>query len=213
MIKIFTKSFILLIFLASLVYSGDFSYQNNVKTYNDNVGRVNVAGYVNRIASSIAEQLGQNKNFDNIEDTPIAIMSIVDMNDFKKTSPIAKRISENLIHEMHVRGYKVIDYKAMCKIEIDKNGDYVFSRAIADLQNQRTIVYALSGTYTNYKDGMAINIRIIDIKTSVVLSTAQVFVPKKVLKSINRMYTKNTWFSSSKVKSANVNNTISIEGR
>ena len=197
----------------SLVYAGDFAYDSNVKAYNDNVGKVNVAGYVNRIASSISEQLGQNKNFDNLSDTPIAIMSIVDMNDFKKTSPIAKRISENLIHEMHVRGYKVVDYKAMSKIEIDSNGDYVFSRALKDLQNQRTIVYALSGTYTNYKDGMAINVRIIDIKTSIVLSTAQVFVPKKVIKSIDKMYSKNTWFSSSQTQEQNVSNSVMIKNR
>jgi len=205
--------FIVLCLFSSLIYGGDFSYKSNVKTYQDNVGRVNVAGYVNRIASSIAEQLGQNKNFDNFEDTPIAIMSIVDLNNFKKTSPIAKRISENLIHEMHVRGYKVVDYKAMCKIEIDNNGDYVFSRAIADLQNQRSIVYALSGTYTNYKDGMAINIRIIDIKTSIVLSTAQVFVPKKVLKSINKMYTKNTWFATDSKEKISIDSSVMIKAR
>ena len=204
---------LLSLFITSLVYGGDFSYQSKVKTYQDNVGKVNVAGYVNRIASSIAEQLGQNKNFDNFENTPIAIMSIVDMNDFKKTTPVAKRISENLIHELHVRGYKVVDYKAMSQIEIDTNGDYVFSRAIKDLQNQRTIVYALSGTYTNYKDGMAVNVRIIDIKTSIVLSTAQVFVPKKVLKSIDKLYTKNTWFTSQQDKTKSLNSSVMIKGR
>lgn len=207
------RGLFLSLFIASLVYGGDFSYASKVKTYKDNVGKVNVAGYVNRIASSIAEQLGQNKNFDNFEGTPIAIMSIVDMNNFKKTSPVAKRISENLIHEMHVRGYKVVDYKAMCKIEIDTNGDYVFSRAIKDLQNQRTIAYALSGTYTNYKDGMAINVRILDIKTSIVLSTAQVFVPKKVLKSIDKMYTKNTWFATQESQIKGLNSSVMIKGR
>jgi len=209
-LSILTLSLSLLVSLAS---AGDFNYASEVKTYKDNVGRVNVAGYVNRIASSIAEQLGQNKDFDNLQETPIAIMSIVDMNDFKKTSPIAKRISENLIHEMHVRGYKVVDYKAMSQIEIDQNGDYVFSRAIKDLKNQRVITYALSGTFTNYKDGMAINCRIIDIKTSLVLSTAQVFVPRKVLKSINKMYNKNTWFSSSPTQTKNTNNSVMIKGR
>ena len=204
---------LLSLFIISLVNGGDFSYSSKVKTYQDNVGKVNVAGYVNRIASSIAEQLGQNKNFDNIENTPIAIMSIVDMNDFKKTSPVAKRISENLIHELHVRGYKVVDYKAMSKIEIDGNGDYVFSRALEDLQNQRTIAYALSGTYTNYKDGMAINVRVIDIKTSIVLSTAQVFVPKKVLKSIDKLYTKNTWFASQSSQSKSENSSVMIKAR
>ena len=212
--KIFNLKLLLAtVLFTSVVNAGDFSYESNVKTYKNNVGRVNVAGYVNTIASSIAQQLGQNKNFSNIEDTPIAIMSIVDMNDFKKTSPIAKRISENLIHEMHVRGYKVIDYKAMCSIEIDANGDYVFSRAIADLQNQRNIAYALSGTYTTYKDGMAINVRIIDIKTSIVLSTAQVFVPKKVLKSINKMYTKNTWYTSSVQKQKVAQVSVMIKAR
>jgi TolB-like protein len=206
------RTLLISLFIVSISFGGDFSYQSNVKTYKDNVGRVNVAGYVNRIASSIAQQLGQNKNFDNFEDTPIAIMSVVDMNDFKKTSPIVKRISENLIHEMHVRGYKVVDYKAMCKIDIDVNGDYVFSRAMEDLQNQRTIIYALTGTYSNYKDGMAINIRIIDIKTNIVLSTAQVFVPKKVLKNIDKMYTKNTWFSSPQVQTEKSNNSVMMKG-
>jgi len=202
------------LFITSLAYGGDFSYQSNVKAYKDNVGKVNVAGYVNRITSSIAEQLGQNKNFNNSEKTPIAIMSIVDMNDFKKTTHVAKRISENLIHELHVRGYKVVDYKAMSKVEIDDNGDYVFSRAIKDLKNQRTIVFALSGTYTNYKDGMAINVRIIDIKTSIVLSTAQVFVPKKVLKSIDKLYTDSTWFSSKEEETKKpANSFVKIKGR
>ena len=211
--KLLLSLLLFLVTLASQSVAGDFSYESKVKAYKDNVGRVNVAGYVNRIASSIAEQLGQNKNFDNLEDTPIAIMSIVDMNNFKKTSPIAKRISENLIHEMHVRGYKVVDYKAMCKIEIDANGDYVFSRAIKDLQNQRSIVYALSGTYANYRDGMAINVRIIDIKTSVVLSTAQVYVPRKVLKSIDKLYAKNSWFMSKKPQAKNETNIVIVEGR
>ena len=204
---------LVLSFMVSVVVAGDFRYASDVKRYQDNVGKVNVAGYVNRIASSIAEQLGQNKDFANLQETPIAILSIVDMNDFKKTSPIAKRISENLIHEMHVRGYKVVDYKAMSQIEIDQNGDYVFSRAIKDLKNQRMITYALSGTYANYKDGMAINCRIIDIKTSLVLSTAQVFVPRKVLKSIDKMYKKNSWFTHSQGQVKSANNSVAIKGR
>lgn len=197
--------------VTSLLNAGDFQYDNKSQIYNDNVGRVNVAGYVNRVTSSIADQLGQNKDFTNVKNVPIAIMSIVDMTDFKKTSPIARRISENLIHEMHVRGYKVVDYKAMSQIEIDKNGDYVFSRAIKDLKNQRMIAYALSGTYSEYKDGIAINCRIIDVKTSVVLSTAQVFVPKKVMKSINKKSNTNGWCPTT--QNAKMSNSVTIKER
>jgi hypothetical protein len=104
-----------------------------------------------------------------------------------------------------------VDYKAMGQIEIDENGDYLFSRAIKDLKNQRMINYALSGTYTTYKDGIAINCRIIDIKTSVVLSTAQAFVPTMVLKSLEKLETKNTWYSKSSQNMSN--NTVEIKGR
>ncbi len=179
------------VFIISLVsivclYAGNFDYKSSIQRYDDRVGKTNVAGYINRITSSIAEQLSQNKNFYDIKETPLAILSIVDMNDFKKTSPITKKISENLIHEMHVRGYKVVDYKAMSNIEIDESGDYLFSRAIKDLKNQRVISYALAGTYSEYREGMVVNCRIIDIKSSIVLSTAQVFIPKRILKKNKR---------------------------
>ncbi|MFT7005036.1 MAG: TolB-like protein [Sulfurimonas sp.] len=203
--KLFSSALIVSSILVSSICAGDFQYRNNVQNYNDRSGNVNVAGYMNRLSSSIAEQLSQNKDFQDVKNTPIAIMSIVDMNNFKKTCPVSKRISENLIHEMHVRGYKVVDYKAMSQIEIDSNGDYVFSRAIKDLKNQRNIVYALSGTYTKYRDGMAINCRIIDIKTSIVLSTAQVFVPKKVLRSIDKLSNNSSWFADKKAPMKNHN--------
>lgn len=188
------KNFLILCIFVVGLSAGNFEYKSSVQTYNDAIGKTNVAGYINRITSSIAEQLSQNKNFYDIKETPLAIMSIVDMNDFKKTSPITKKLSENLIHEMHVRGYKVVDYKAMSNIEIDESGDYLFSRAIKDLKNQRLISYALSGTYSEYREGMVINCRIIDIESSIVLSTAQVFIPKRILKK-NKKKSVNSWYA------------------
>jgi len=176
------------------LWAANFEYRSNAYTYKDNVGKINVAGYVNRITSYIADQLSQNKNFKDIKNHPLAIMSIVDMNDFKKTSLITKKVSENLIHEMHVRGYKVVDYKAMSSIEVDSDGDYLFSRAIKDIKNQK-LSYALSGTYAEYNGGLVVNCRIIDIKSSTVLSTAQVFIPKKIIKKDNKTNKKTTWYA------------------
>jgi len=210
--KVLICTLIMLIGASSLL-AGDFRYINNVTQYQDKVGRVNAAGYINRLASSIADQLAQNKDFDNLQETPIAILSIVNMENFKQTTPIAKRISENLIHEMHVRNYKIVDYKAMSQIEIDANGDYLFSRAIEDLQNQRIISYALSGTFANYKDGMAINCRIIDIQTSLVLSTAQIFIPKKVMKGMRGKKTKSSWFLQKHSKNNMADNSVIIKER
>lgn len=189
-----------------------FEYVNKTKNYDDRIRNSNVAGSLNRITSSIAAQLSQNKNFKEIQKTPLAIMSIVDMNDFHKTTTVGKRISENLIHEMHVRGYKVVDYKAMSQIEIDKNGDYIFSRAIKDLKNQKLITYALSGTFSTYRDGVSINCRIINIKTSVVLSTAQVFVPNRIIKNIEGKKS-HPWYDRNKSNQASVGSVTSIKQR
>ena len=87
---------------------------------------------------------------------------------------------------MQVRGYKVIDFKMMQKIKIDKKGDFLFSRDVEKLRKTLNINYALTGTYTEYKDGTVINARIINLKTQIVLSTGQVFIPKQTLRRISR---------------------------
>jgi len=145
----------------------------------------NAAGYVNQIVSAIADQLGQNKDFANIRKTPIAITSIVNIENLQKTDKFGNVIAENLIHEMQVRGYRVIDYKTMPSIKIGKNGDFIFSRIVSKLRKEQKINYVLSGTYTKYRTGISVNCRIINISTNVVKSTAQVFVPTGLINAVN----------------------------
>lgn len=151
-----------------------------------NNGREDASQYTEAIAKAIAIQLSNNKNSNIIKTKTLVILSIVDMNNFQKTSQLGKRISESLIHSMEMYGYKILDYKATDAIKIDKNGEYLFSRAIKDLKKQRRITYALSGTYIRYPDSLSINCRIIDIKTSIVVSTAQISIPKNILRKIDR---------------------------
>ena len=138
------------------------------------------------MASTLADQLGQNKDFTDLKNTPIAVMSIVNLTDFSKTTKTSSIITENLIHEMQVRGFKVIDYKVMPSIKIGKHSDYIFSRDLSDLRKKQNINYALSGTYSMYRGGMAINLRIVNIKNNVVLSSAQVFIPKRIIREVER---------------------------
>jgi hypothetical protein len=130
-----------------------------------------VASYVGKISASIAEQLLKNSDFEKLAATPVAILPIVDLYDANETSLATIKINENLIHEMFIRGFKIVDVKG------DMSGCVLF------------------GTFTNYKDGMTINERIVDKKSGVVYSTAQVFISKKELKSINKIYNKYDWFS------------------
>lgn len=143
------------------------------------------AGIVNQLVSSLSDQLTQNKDFSNFKKAKIAITSFVCLDDLKATSRLSNILSENLIHEMQIRGYKVIDYKTMDKIKVDKTGDYLFSRDLSKLRKNLNADYALTGTYVKYRSGTVVNARIIDLKTHVVLSTAQILIPKRTVKHIS----------------------------
>ncbi len=193
------KGVIALIAIGSLALMGGENYPYEKKVQLLEFGNnANAAGYVNRIVSAIADQLGQNKDFANIKDTPIAITSIVNIENLQKTDKFGNVIAENLIHEMQVRGYRVVDYKTMPNIKIGKDGDFIFSRIVSELKRRQKINYVLSGTYTKYRTGIAINCRIIDIRTNVVKSTAQVFVPIGLINAVN--HPDGGFYSSTKVK-------------
>ena len=162
-----------------------------------NEGQDTASQYIEAIANSIALKLSNNRNSNIIKSKTLVILSIVDINNYKKTSQLGRRLSEELIHTMELHGYKILDYKATGAITIDKNGEYLFSRAINDLKKQRRITYALSGTYTRYADSLSINCRIIDIKTSIVVSTAKLSIPRTILRRIEKKRTINDpWFDA-----------------
>jgi len=155
----------------------------------------NISKYYKDISHSIARQLNKSPNAPYIRTKTLAILSIVDIENLKNASDLGKRISENLIYEMQTYGYRVLDYKATNSITIDNNGEYLFSRAIKDLKKQRKVTYALSGTYTRYRDSLSINCRIIDITTSIVVATANLSIPKRILRKIDKKQPKNDWYN------------------
>ena len=139
------------------------------------------AGRINQTVKFLADQLSQNKDFANITDSKLAITSFVNIENLRETNKLGNLISEHLIHDMQIRGYKVIDYKTMPDIEVGKHGDYAFTRTVDNLRQDIALNYILTGTYTFYADGVSLNARIIDTQTSVVVSTAQAFIPREEL--------------------------------
>lgn len=188
--KILISTLLVAELLTSSVYATDYS--DSVYVYQNNQ---NAAGYLNQVSASIADQLGQNKDFADLKNTPIAVMSIVNLENFNEITKTTNIVTEDLIHEMQIRGYKVIDYKTMPTIKIGSNGgDYIFSRDLSELHTKQNIDYALAGTYSFYKGGLTLNLRIVSLQDNVVLSSAQVFIPKNVIRDIERnslTYTSN----------------------
>jgi len=169
-----------------LIMSFNFSFGESIKYYNKN-GK-NSSKYVREIALSIADQFNKDKVSQFIKSKTLVILSIVNINNYRQASNFGRYISEDLIHAMKVNGFNILDYKATSSILMNKKGEYLFSRELKNLKKERNITYALSGTYTIYKDSVTINCRIIDISSGIVVSTAQITVPKMILKKMDYYY-------------------------
>ena len=173
--KIFLAIITIVLLQANVSANNEVRYINSSSTD---------AGTMNQLMSALSTQLTTNKNFPDVQSSAIAITSFVSLDDLQSTSRLSNLISENLIHEMQVRGYKVIDFKTMDTIKINATGDFLFSRDIAKLRKSLNIDYALTGTYVKYRSGTVVNARIICLKTHVVLSSAQILIPRRVVKRI-----------------------------
>ncbi len=167
-------------FILICLFLSNLLFAQNIQYINAN----NAASSMNKIVSAIATQLTQNKDFTDQEDSIMLVTSFVSLEDLSKTSHLGNILNENLLHEMQIRGYKVIDFKTMKKLKIAKDGDFIMSRDISKLTKDIHATYVLTGTFTNYLRGTVINARIVDLKTHIILSSAQVFIPKRFLKKI-----------------------------
>jgi TolB-like protein len=153
--------------------------------YNYSNPNYNSASRVSKIVDFIALQLSQNKDLEDLEKSAMAITSFVNLEDFKETNKFGNIIAENLVHDLYVRGFNVIDFKVMPQIEINQKGDYIFSRKPGELAvGNVDIKYLVSGTWSYYSDGITLNVRIIDVISHAIVSSAKAFVNKEDVQDI-----------------------------
>jgi TolB-like protein len=166
--------------LKYLLFNFLFSFISVLYAYDaQTLYRDNTAAYITKVSRSIASQLDSSKNASEIKKYTITITPMVQSSDFKTSLPITNRIDENLIYELSQKGFLMIDANAM-KI--------LGASAIESK-------YILVSSYTNYKYEMVINSRIVERKTGLVCASAQVSVPRKTLKAVDKLYNKNSWFT------------------
>jgi TolB-like protein len=148
----------------------------------------NPATELNTIAKFLSDQLTLNKEIKSVSNVSMAITSFVNLADLKTTNKLGIMLSETLIHDMQIRGYKVVDYKTMDTVKINRKGDFAFSRNILELSRNHNIHYFLTGTLTGIKSGVIVNSRLIDTKSKLVISTAQAFIPTYIVRDLLEDY-------------------------
>ncbi|WP_022941012.1 FlgO family outer membrane protein [Psychromonas hadalis] len=131
---------------------------------------------LSEVVSKMADQLLYNfpKKYHN---ETIALTSIVDLNDHKVTNWLGQTISEQLIHELHIRHLRVIDFKLTGNIQLTEAGEFALTRDWTKLNKNLDVQRILTGTMSRNEEGMILNIRIVNANSNLVESTSSAFVP------------------------------------
>ncbi len=115
----------------------------------------------------------------------IGVASFVELSaSLRRTSPLGNKLAESLIAEVQAYGVPVVDYKAMNVVELDAQGDYLFSRQRSRLPKGRRIDYVLAGTIERSGRGATINARIVSLAGGEVIASASGFVPQVVIQDL-----------------------------
>ncbi|MFT6896474.1 MAG: TolB-like protein [Paraglaciecola sp.] len=140
---------------------------------------------VNDYAKWITQDLFSNYDFpSNKEVFIVADLATLD-SDLNKTNHFGRQVTEAIIHEVNRTGFSVIDIRSQGFLRVSEQGDIFFqTRDYQELANATTATTIITGTMTRHRGGYLLNVRAVALKTLVLVSTAQIFVPYKVVDSV-----------------------------
>lgn len=142
------------------------------------------SGLFNAGVIFIAEQIDRNVSLDDRQ-LPTVVNSIVDLNNLAETSAFGRLVGEHLIHELQVRGWPVSDIRLSKNLIINDSGEFSLSRDLRRLRDLMPAANVVTGTYTATKDGVLLNIRVLNLETGRIVSSAQTrFVRDRFLASL-----------------------------
>ena len=130
------------------------------------------SGIFNSSIIFIGDQLDRNM-LNDARGKHTVITTFVDLNNLSNTSAFGRLIGENLMHELQVKGWTVTDVRMTRDLIVNPNGEFTLSRDIKRLHELYAAANVVTGTYTNTKDGVLINVRVLDLASGQVVSSAQ----------------------------------------
>ncbi|MCW8996197.1 MAG: FlgO family outer membrane protein [Psychromonas sp.] len=134
---------------------------------------------LSEVVSKMADQLLYNfpKQYYN---EAIVLTSMVDLNNLNVTNWLGQTISEQFIHELHIRNLHVIDFKLTGNIKLTAEGEFALTRDWKQLNKDIDVQRVLTGTMSRNEEGVIINVRIINVNSNIVESTSSAFLPNNI---------------------------------
>ena len=136
----------------------------------------NVHQNLNGAIVAMADQLFVSNIFGKHDDTSIILTSFVDLNQFAKTTTFGRLLSESMFNELHIRNFKVTDFRGQNAVSVNEDGEFHITRNVDKLKDHISATeYIVVGTYVKFEqDSVLINARILDSETGGIISTARI---------------------------------------
>jgi TolB-like protein len=130
---------------------------------------------LNKTIIGIADQLFKS-NISKKNPLRIILTSFVDLNNLNKTTPFGRVISESMFNELHVRKFKITDFRGQETVSVNEDGEFHITREVEKLKDSiESVEFILVGTYAKFEDqSLVVNARIVDSISGNVVSSARV---------------------------------------
>ncbi len=139
-------------------------------------GSTTPGGNLSSLVIFLADQLERNVDR-KTQFQPIVITTFVNLDNLKETSRLGRMLSENLMHEMHVRRWSIIDFRLVSHLLITESGEFSLARDLKKIKETHRVGGLVTGTYLITNNTVFVNARFMDTDTGMVLSTGQVAIP------------------------------------
>ncbi len=142
--------------------------------------RNNIYQDLNGVIVAIADQL-LTSNIKKQAQTNLILTSFVNLEQLNNTTTFGRLISESLFNELHIRKFKVTDFRGQDAIVVNANGEFHITRDTKKLKDQIDAVeYIVVGTYSRFEnESILINARIMDSLSGELISSARIIYHPK----------------------------------
>lgn len=135
------------------------------------------SGIFNSNVMFLAEQIDRNVILE-ARTKPTILTNVVSLGNLGESSELGRLIGEHLMHELQLRFWTVSDIRLNRDVVINETGEFALSRDVKKLRDNIPAANVVTGTYTNTPEGVLVSVRVLDMTTGQVMSSAQTRLAK-----------------------------------
>ncbi len=133
----------------------------------------NVMPTIFQVAQGLAMQLRQNLRGQDLENWPCMVTSFADIDNLDSSSRFGRLLAEAVSSELFKQGAVIRDLRSAKTVFVQpRNGELILSRDAGNLPREMSARAVIAGTYGKGASSVAVNVRMIDLRTKAVISVA-----------------------------------------